>query len=92
MEYFLRYSVANYASDYNAYITSYENNYDENGNPLYGASPTFKEFIDNRDNDTEHNYQYLWLGFSLLFVIGAIMIGYGIYKKKTSTAVINGGS
>ncbi len=98
-----------YASDYNAYITSYEYNYNENGEPLGGAVLPFKAFIDNRasdninhsigNNDTDvdsslstHNHQYLWLGFSLLFVIGAIMIGYGIYKKKTSTAVINGGS
>lgn len=85
-----------YATDYYAYITSYENNYNDKGEPVGGAVLSFKEFIDNHLGNTTNNglsvlqgnRDYLWIGSSVLIGIGAIAIGLCLIKRGKKAANI----
>jgi len=83
-----------YASDYYAYISSYEYNHNEYGEFVGGVTVSFKEFIEGRElgngvNDmntnlflAKLNYQYLGLGLCLLLGAVSIMIGCVICRKN----------
>ena len=79
-----------HAGDYYAYITSYEYNYNEKGEPLGGQSTTFKECLENppakntSDNGADHK---LPVGFFVLLGIGITAIGFIVLYKKRRAAV-----
>lgn len=77
-----------YANDYYEYLTSYDHNFNENGEPVGGGTLSFKAFIDSRyiarnepaleiDNGPVH----LWIIVTFVLTIPLSITGYAIYKK-----------
>lgn len=75
---------AEYAIAYYEYITSYENNYDENGNPLYGQK-SFLTFVNENKDITESKFPLktaLLIAIPSAVVLAAVIFFILVLRKK----------
>ena len=80
-----------YGVEYYEYSISYENNYSEDGSPLYGGVTTFKSYIKNRGDYIKNSNSGKWLQNTdeyIVYIVGTIilvLLGYrivNVIKRK----------